>query len=126
MIRAVAVLLLIAHALVHFRVWVTPVDPEHPPPFDPGRSWALGTAGVPGETAGAAAAGLAAVTALLYAGAGVALLAHSGWWATAAVAAAAGGLVLKVLWFNPWLVPGIVVDVGVALAVGLGRPASLH
>jgi hypothetical protein len=125
-IRAVAVILLVAHALVHFRIWVTPPDPENPPPFSPGHSWALSSAHVTEETSRAAATALAVVTALLYAIAGVALLADAGWWAPAAVVAAAGGLVLKVIWFDPWLLPGIALDAGVILAVTLTWPASLY
>ncbi|MDG9701613.1 hypothetical protein [Streptomyces sp. DH37] len=126
MIRAVAVVLLVAHALVHFRIWVTPPDPENPPPFSPSRSWALSAAHVTEETSRAAATGLAVVTALLYAIAGVALLADAGWWAPAAVVAAAGGLVLKVVWFDPWLLLGIALDAGIILAVTLAWPASLY
>ncbi|MFH0245322.1 hypothetical protein ACGRHY_23545 [Streptomyces sp. HK10] len=126
MIGALAVIFLLAHALVHFRVWVTPQDPENPPPFAPGHSWALAAAHVTEETSRAAATALAAVTALLYAIAGVALLADADWWAPAAVVAAAGGLVLKVVWFNPWLLLGIALDAGVVLAVTLTWPASLY
>ncbi|MTE18100.1 hypothetical protein F0L17_02925 [Streptomyces sp. TRM43335] len=126
MIRALVVVLLLAHALVHLRVWATPADPEHPPLFVPGHSWALAVAHLSEETARAGAVGLASITALLYAAAGVALAAGLGWWAPAAVLAAASGLVLKTLWFNPWLSVGVAVDAGVVLAVTVGWPASLY
>ncbi|MFD1829333.1 hypothetical protein ACFSJS_06615 [Streptomyces desertarenae] len=126
MIEVLAVVLLLAHALAHLRVWATPEDPDHPAPFAPGHSWALAAAHLTQETARAGAVAMASITALLYGVAGVALAAGLDWWAPAAVLAAAGGLVLKTLWFSPWLLVGIAADAGVVLAVTLEWPASLY
>ena len=69
---------------------------------------------------------LAAVTAMLYIIAGAAAAAHSGGSPDAAVAAAVSGLVLKAVWFNPWLLVGVLLDAGVLAAVFGQWPASLY
>ncbi|MFF3403665.1 hypothetical protein ACFYW6_34870 [Streptomyces sp. NPDC002659] len=43
-----------------------------------------------------------------------------------AVAAAVSGLVLKAVWFNPWLLVGLLLDAGVLAAVFGQWPASLY
>ena len=96
--RAVMVVFLIAHGLVHLAVWNTP-KPEEPKGFDPSHSWALGDGSVARTVAGS----LAVAAAVLFVVAGVALAFDSGAWVAFTAAGAAVGLTVSVLFFNPWL-----------------------
>ncbi|WP_127361203.1 hypothetical protein [Actinacidiphila soli] len=58
--------------------------------------------------------------------AGVGMAAGTGWWSTAALVAAACGLVLKAIWFHPWLTVGALPDAAVVLSVSQSWPASLY
>ncbi|MEV0173566.1 hypothetical protein AB0I00_20915 [Streptomyces sp. NPDC050803] len=116
---------LFVHGLLHLAVWLPHDTAEQP--FNPRHSWALAAAGVPrARVVDRAAIGMAAVTAMLYVIAGSAAAAQSGGWATAAVIAACAGLLLKALWFNPWLTLGVLLDVGVVAAVLTSWPGSLY
>ncbi|MFF6995507.1 hypothetical protein ACFY93_11170 [Streptomyces sp. NPDC008313] len=116
---------LFLHGLVHLPVWLAPVGGSEP--FDPRHSWASAAAGVPGpRLTGAAAIVLASVTTLLYVIAGAATATRSGGWPTAALVAACAGLLLKAVWFDPWLIPGVLLDAGVVAAALSGWPASSH
>lgn len=116
---------LFLHGFIHLPVWLARTEGSRP--FDPRHSWALAAAGVPGaRVAGAAAVGLASVAALLYLFAGAAVAVGSSVWPAAAVTAACVGLLLKGLWFNPWLSLGLLLDVGVITAVVAVWPASLY
>ncbi|WP_340562574.1 hypothetical protein [Streptomyces sp. GSL17-111] len=126
MIRVLAVILLLAHGWVNIQVWVARPRPGGEPPFDPGHSWALASAGVPDHRARSTAKALAVLTGVLGIAAGAALIAGAGWWAPVAAVSAGCGLVLKLLWFNPWLLLGVALDAGILLAVALGWPASLY
>ncbi|MBO1334405.1 hypothetical protein [Streptomyces sp. VRA16 Mangrove soil] len=123
MITSLVVAALLLHGLVHLPVWLAPSGAGS---FDPRRSWALHAAGLPQARAGAAAVLLACTTAALYGIAGSAVLAGLTDWATAAVGAALIGVVLKTFWFNRWLVVGLLLDVGVLVAVATGWPGSLY
>ncbi len=116
---------LLAHGLIHPAIYAIPKDPTKPAPFDPSHSWALTSAHVaehPARTLGVAMAGL---TAVLYAAAGVVLLGDSSPWMPLAVCAAVTGLLLKGLYFHPWLAIGVLIDVGVLWAAIAGWPPSL-
>ncbi|HET6352704.1 hypothetical protein [Streptomyces sp.] len=126
MITALVAVFLIAHGLVHLAVWAGPAGPERPMSFSPTHSWVLAESGMPRSAVNVSAVSLAAVTALLYVIAGAAAAAHSGGWPDAAVAAAVSGLVLKAVWFNPWLLVGVLLDAGVLAAVFGQWPASLY
>ncbi|MFE9773671.1 hypothetical protein ACFYOV_18780 [Streptomyces sp. NPDC005931] len=116
---------LFLHGFVHLPVWLARSTGNEP--FDPRHSRALAAVGVPGPRAtGATAVVLAAVTALFYFFAGAAAAVHSSAWPAAALTAACLGLLLKVLWFNPWLSLGVLLDVGVVTAVLAAWPASLY
>ena len=117
---------LIVHGLLHPGVWTAPQQPGAQAPFVPGHSWALTAARVPPATAGALALALAWYTAVVYAIAGVGVLAGTGWWPTAALVAASSGLLLKAVWFDPWLALGVLLDVGVIVAVACTWPASVY
>ncbi|MQS10078.1 hypothetical protein FNX48_023795 [Streptomyces sp. IF17] len=125
MIRVVAVFLLFAHGLVHFAIWGSRSGPERPPPFRPDRSAPLSAVGVPEGAVHRMAVTLAVVTGLLNWLAAVWLAVGSDRWAGAAVGAAVCGLVLKTVWFNPWLSAGVLLDLGLLVAVAQRWPAAL-
>ena len=102
-----------------------PKDPEKPAPFDPTHSWALAAGHVAEPKARAFGVWLSWLTALLFVGAGIALLADSSSWIPIAVGAAALGLFVKTLFFHRWLILGVLIDLGVLLAASAGWPASL-
>ncbi|MFF7534809.1 hypothetical protein ACFZB2_37845 [Streptomyces bobili] len=124
MITGLVSAVLFLHGFVHLPVWLAPTGGGEP--FDPRRSWALAAAGVPGRrVTGAAAIGFAAVTSMLYVIAGASAAVQSSGAPAAALFAACTGLLLKTLWFSPWLSLGVLFDVGVVAAVLSGWPASL-
>ncbi|MFE6199896.1 hypothetical protein [Streptomyces sp. NPDC057838] len=116
---------LILHGLLHPAVWAPPRQAGAPAPFDPGHSWALAAAHVAPAPARATALAIAWYTAVVYAVAGAGVLAGTGWWPTTALVAAVGGLVLKTVWFDPWLTVGLLLDAGVIAAVAGTWPASV-
>ncbi|MFC8513275.1 hypothetical protein [Streptomyces sp. NPDC057257] len=128
MIALLVGVFLVVHGLLHPGVWTAPQQQPGgaPAPFAPGHSWLLTSAGVAAAPARAAALALAWYTALVYAVAGGGVMAGSGWWPTAALLAASSALVLKVVWFDPWLSVGVLLDVGVITAVAASWPASLY
>ena len=117
---------LIVHGLLHPGVWTAPQQSGTGAPFTPGHSWVLTAARVRPAPAWAAALVLAWYTAVVYAVAGAGVLAGAGWWPTAALVAASSGLVLKAVWFDPWLSVGVLLDVGVITAVACSWPASVY
>ena len=70
---------------------------------------------MPAATVRQVAVILAASTALAYTLAGVAVAVDAGWAVPTAMAASLLGLSLKVLYFNPWLLLGLLLDVTVLL-----------
>lgn len=126
MITALVAAFLVLHGLLHPGVWTAPVQADQPPPFDPGHSWALTAAHAPAAPTRTAALALAWYTALVYVVAGAGAAAGAGWWPTAALVAAASGPALKAIWFDTWLTVGVLLDVGVIVAVAGSWPASAH
>ena len=113
-----AVAFLFAHPFVHVAVWAMPKPAETAAPFDPTHSWALAAGHAPPTSQRATGVTLAWIAAALFAAAGLALAFDLVAWTALAVMAAAVGLALKVLYFNPWLSLGVVLDVAVlALAI---------
>jgi hypothetical protein len=128
MITLLVAAFLIVHGLLHPGVWTAPREQPGgaPAPFTPGHSWLLSSAGVSADLAAAAALALAWYTAVVYMVAGAGVLAGAGWWPTAALVAASSGLVLKAVWFDPWLGVGVLLDLSVVTAVAISWPASLY
>ncbi|MER6185908.1 hypothetical protein [Streptomyces sp. NPDC001652] len=125
MTTALVSVFLFLHGCAHLPVWLPRTNPDEP--FDPRHSWALAAAGVRGpRIPGTAAIWLASVTTTLYVTAGAATAAQAEGWVTTAVLAASVGLVLRVLWFNPWLSLGVLLDISVITAVVTNWPASLY
>ncbi|MFE6285291.1 hypothetical protein [Streptomyces sp. NPDC057877] len=126
MITALVAAFLVVHGLLHPGVWAAPVQPGRQAPFEPGHSWVLSAAHVSAAPTRAAALALAWYTALAYCVAGAGTAAGADWWATAALVGAASGLVLKAIWYDPWLTVGVLLDVAVLVAVANSWPPSLY
>jgi hypothetical protein len=107
---------LVAHGLVHLAIYAIPPDPTKPAPFDPSRSWVLASRGVAVDAMRTASIALAGITAAAYTIAGVALVIDAPWGGVAALAATAG-VTLKTLWFHPWLIVGVAIDLAVLVAL---------
>ena len=106
---AVAAAFLMAHGLIHLAIWLP--QPSAASPFDPRHSWRVHDHGLATGTAVALACAVAAVDAT----AGVSLALGTSGFASLAILGALLGLVLKALFFNPWLVLGVVIDVAVVV-----------
>lgn len=126
MVTALIVSFLVAHGLVHLAVWAAPPPArEGDAPFDPSHSWTLTAVGVRAPTAHSIAVALAGCVALAYVVAGIGVATGSTWWAGWAALAATLGLVLKLAYFNAWLLIGIALDCAVIAAVVMDWPAAL-
>ena len=106
--RVLFIAFLIAHGAIHLAIWLSPENPEAP--FDPTRSWLLGT------QRGLAVA-LAIVAATLLVGSGVGLWMGESWWRPIAVAGLTASLALMVLFFHPWFIPIQVINAALIVAL---------
>lgn len=118
---------LAVHGLLHAAIWLphTIPDPDRPPPFVPDHSGVLTVAAVSHEVAHRLAVGLAIATAVLYVLAATAVTLESGSAASVVAAAAVLGLVLKVVFFHPWLTLGLLLDLLVLSIALLEWPVAL-
>lgn len=118
---------LASHGLVHLAVWLPKPasDEAHPPPFEPDQSRVLTAVHVPVRSVRALAIRLAVVACAAYLLAAVAVAVAPSWAAATAVVAALLGLVLKGLYFHPWLSLGVLIDLGVMSAALWEWPVSL-
>ena len=121
--RTLFALFLIAHGLIYGAIYATPRDSAKPAPFDPGHSRALAAVHVADHPARSASIALACTAGLAFALAGVVLLVGGSWWAPIAATAGIAGLLLKGLWFHPWLAVGVLLDLAVTVAALTGPPA---
>lgn len=110
-------MLLVGHALVHV-AYLTPAPPhaEGAPewPFAIERSWPVANLGVSLEVMRPVAYLLVAVVLVALVGAGLAiidLVVPADWWPALVVTGAAASLLLLSLFFHPWLVIGVAIDV---------------
>ena len=123
---AALTLFLVLHGLVHLSIWVPKPKPDGaPPPFEPDHSALLTATAVPKASAHTLSVTLAIATTVAYVAAGIALALDVGAVVPLAVAAAAAGLVLKLVFFHPWLILGILLDVAVLTAATSGWPVDL-
>jgi len=127
MVRVIAGLFLIAHGLVHLSyVTSKPKDAAASYPFVPEERWFPRALGLGPSAAKTVAGTLAVACAIAFAIAGIALLLDAALWQPAAVVASLISLVLMVLFFHPWLVLGIAIDVAIIGSVlSWHVPASL-
>lgn len=116
---------LIGHGWIHPAIYAMPRDPDKPAPFNPNRSWALAGVYMADPTARSLSVGLSWLTGAIFVLSGVLLLADSAAWMPTAVVGAVVGLALKGLYFNPWLIVGVLIDVGVFWAASASWPPSL-
>lgn len=115
------------HGLLHLAVWLPKPsqDPAHPPPFEPDHSSVLTAAHVPVKTTHSLAIGLAVGACVAYLLAALVVALGTGWAVAVAVAAAVLGLLLKGLYFHPWLSFGVLLDLGVLSAALWEWPVAL-
>jgi hypothetical protein len=124
MVRLIVGGFLIAHGLLHPSIYAAK-DEKEPMPFDPNRSWALTAAHVDERPTQNLSIALAWLTALVFTVAGVLVFADVSLWTSIAIAGAALGLILKGLYFTPWLIAGVAIDVGIIWAALANWPPSL-
>jgi hypothetical protein len=122
---ALVALFLVAHAAIHLsylapRPMATAAGPAWP--FDLRRSWILTPLGAPDAATRALGLALVALTmaGLLLAASVVLGLAPAGLWVPAITIGALASMGLLVLFFHPWLVVGVVVDVFLLFVVLAG------
>jgi hypothetical protein len=133
MVAVLAAGFLITHGLIHVAIWAPPskvyAEPDGKaagPPFVPSHSWMLSGTAAAEHRARVIAVALASVAGALLVLAGVGVAVGTSWWPSAALAGAGAGLVLKAVYFDRWLVIGILLDLGVIAAVAAGWPSSLY
>lgn len=124
---------LVAHAFIHVS-YLTPAPPRTASgpewPFELTRSWLVtGLSLDPGLVRGLGLA-LVATTVALLVGAGLATVGWLpvAWWTGLATAGAVASLVTLVLFFHPWLVLGILIDLALGWAALLAawQPAGIE
>jgi hypothetical protein len=124
--------LLAAHGLIHAgfvagRPAATADGPAWP--FELARSWVLTPLGVPGDAIRIVGVGLviAAIVAFALAGLVVAGILPAALWPALAMTGAAASLAVLLVFFHPWLILGVAIDLVVIWSViGAGwRPESL-
>lgn len=115
MITTLVVTFLLAHGLVHFAVWLPhpEPDPTQPAPFAPDHSTLLTKTSVPQTTARKLSTTLALAAGVGFLLASLAVAIDADWVVPVAVGASLLGLWLKALFFNPWLLVGVLLDLGV-------------
>jgi hypothetical protein len=115
-------LFLVAHGLVH-GLFVVPRPPDAGAswPFDSSEPWLLNRLGVEPDVALAIAAGLVVVTVVAFAVTALTVIGilPADWLRPMAIASASVSLVLLGIFFHPWLVIGVAIDVAILWAVGL-------
>lgn len=126
MTTVVLVAFLVLHGLLHLVIWVPKpeVGRQEAPPFEPDHSAVLSRA-VPQTAVRQLSLLLAGGAAATYVLAGIGVALGAVWTVPAAVVAAGLGMVLKGLYFNPWLSVGVLLDLGVLLAAVAEWPVAL-
>jgi hypothetical protein len=107
MLRVLLGAFIVAHGLLTAFIWLSPAKADAP--FHATHSWLLGEARP-------LAVVVALVTAAGFVLAGVGVIADQAWWAVTGIGAGAVALLLMTLFFNPWLLAGIAISVGILYA----------
>jgi hypothetical protein len=121
-----AALFLLAHALIHAS-YLSPRPPATAGgpawPFELTRSWILSPLGLDGDPGRLLGIALIAVTLVAFAVAALAVIgiAGQGLFVPAVVAGSIASIALLALFFHPWLVLGIAIDVALLWAVLVAR-----
>lgn len=116
MLRWLFIAFLFVHGLVHLTVWVAHLPEAKDgkrPRYDPHRSWLFGT----GTAARLVGGGLAIVACVLFVLGAVLLAAGAEAWRPVTAVASGVGLLVAVLFFNPWLLLDVAMNA--ALLYGL-------
>ena len=118
---------LVVHGLIHLAIWLPHPEPdaEKPPPFVPEHSAVLQLTKTSPVTARRAAVWLAGATAAAYVLAGVLVAMDTASAGAVAAAAAVLGLLLKGLYFNPWLSMGVLLDLTVLASAAFQWPVGV-
>jgi hypothetical protein len=118
---------LAVHGLLHAAIWLPHPAPApgRPQSFVLDRSSVLTAADVPQEVVRRLAVRLAVGTTVLYLVSAATVSSEVGWAASVTVAAAALGIGMKVLFFHPWLILGLLLDLLVLSAAVLDWPLTL-
>jgi len=123
MTRIVLALFIVAHGLIHAS-YVTPRPAPTPGgpawPFELARSWFLSPLGVSESLLRPLGIGLAVLAVIAFALAGLATLGivlPVSAWQPLVAAGAVASLALLVLFFHPWLVLGVAIDVALVVAI---------
>lgn len=120
MIKTLIASFLIAHGVVHAAVWALPKTVGDQP-FDPGHSWLLERIGIAAGSAEILSIVLALGATFGFVASGIALIAGSDSWRLIALITAAESLPLFLLFFNPWLIAGIAIQLGILYALGVSH-----
>jgi uncharacterized membrane protein YphA (DoxX/SURF4 family) len=115
--RILVGLFLVAHGLVHL-LYLTPRPEEDQSyPFVPETRWITRALGLEPARARKLAGALAVVAAVAFAVAGCALIVDAAIWQPAAVVASSISLALLLVFFHPWLLIGIGLDIVIIASV---------
>jgi hypothetical protein len=116
-------LLLIGHALIHAG-YISPAPPRtaYGPewPFAMSKSWLIPSLGVSPEIVRTVGIALVLLTLVTLVGAGLAaigLVIPQAWWPQLAVSGAVTSLAILLLFFHPWLLLGMAIDLGLLYLV---------
>jgi hypothetical protein len=123
-VRLAIAAFLLAHGAIHvgFISPRPPVTAGGPPwPFDVSRSWILGPLGMDAETSRVLAIALIAVILGGFALAGLAAIgiAPAGLWPIAVTIGSIASIAVLAVFFHPWLLLGVVIDVVLLWAVNM-------
>ncbi len=119
MSKIVLALFLAAHGLIHLG-YVTPAPPDPKYPFKLDQSWLITSLHVETGIARLLGTALGALTVLGYALAALAIMGivvPEAWWQPLTVVSSALSLLLLILFWHPWLVIGVAIDVFLLLAL---------
>jgi hypothetical protein len=121
MLRILFGLFLVAHGLIHVSYLApTPPDAGSGWPFNLGRPALLGALGQPALQMVGVGLALIAIAGLVAAGLGwLGLFGANGWWAPVAIAGSVASVLLLVIFFHPWIVLGIAIDLILIWALGV-------
>ena len=115
--RILVGLFLVAHGLVHLLYLAPRPEEDQSYPFVPETRWITSALGLEPARAKTFAGALAVVAAGAFVVAGCALIVDAAIWQPAVVVASAISLLLLLLFFHPWLLIGIALDIVIIASV---------
>ena len=115
--RILVGLFLVAHGLAHLLHLMPRPEEDQSYPFVPETRWITNVLRLEPGTAKGLAGALAVFTAVAFAVAGCALIVNAAIWQPAAVIASSISVLLMLLFFHPWLLIGIAIDLVIIASV---------